>query len=129
MQLCRPFFHSGTTINKDNYYMSTTCAMRLRDNGVFCRGTIRNTCKYVPKGIQFTSAEVCTLPRGTHRMAVCQEQQMLAVGWVDSKAVYFVSTADTSEVVIVTRRVGCTKVDARAPLAVSNYNKYMGGVD
>jgi hypothetical protein len=68
-------------------------------------------------------------PRGTHCMAVCQEQQMLAVGWVDSKAVYFVSTADTSEVVTVTRKIGSTKVDVRAPLAVSNYNKYMGGVD
>jgi hypothetical protein len=129
MQLCRPFFHSGTTINMDNYYMSTTCAMRLRDNGVFCRGTIWNTHKYVPKGIQFTSAEARMLPRGTHCMAVCQEQQMLAVGWVDSKAVYFVSTAETSEVVTVTRRIGSMKVDVHAPLAVSNYNKYMGGVD
>ena len=62
-------------------------------------------------------------------MAVCQEQQILAVGWFDSKAVYFMSTADTSEVVTVTRRIGSMKVDVWAPLAVSNYNKYMGGED
>jgi len=43
MQLRRPFFRAGTTINMDNHYMSTACTMRLRDNGVFCRGTIRNT--------------------------------------------------------------------------------------
>jgi len=62
-------------------------------------------------------------------MAVCQEQQILAVGWFDSKAAYFMSTADTSEVVTVTRRIGSMKVDVWAPLAVSNYNKYMGGED
>jgi hypothetical protein len=129
LQLCRPFFQSGTTINMDNYYMSTTCAMKLRENGVFCRGTIRGTRKYVPKGIQFNSVESRTLPRGTHRMAVNEEHQMLAVGWVDSKAVYFVSTADTTEMATVTRRIGSTKVNVVAPLAIANYNKFMGGVD
>jgi hypothetical protein len=129
LQLCCPFFQSGSTINTDNYYMSTTCAMKLRENGVFCRGTIRSSRKYVPKGIQFTSAEARTLPRGTHRMAVNGDHQMLAVGWVDSKAVYFVSTADTTDIVTVNRKIGSSKVDVRAPLAVAKYNKFMGGVD
>ncbi len=40
LQLCKPFYNSGCTVNMDNYYMSTTCAMKLRQNGVFCRGTI-----------------------------------------------------------------------------------------
>jgi hypothetical protein len=35
LQLCHPFFQSGTAINMDNYYMSTTCLMKLRENGVF----------------------------------------------------------------------------------------------
>jgi uncharacterized protein YggL (DUF469 family) len=35
------------------------------------------------------------MARGTHRMAVNEEHQMIAIGWVDSKAVYFVSTAET----------------------------------
>ncbi len=62
-------------------------------------------------------------------MAVNEEHQMLAVGWVDSKAVYFVSTADTTEMATVTRRIGSTKVNVVAPLAIANYNKFMGGVD
>jgi hypothetical protein len=109
--------------------MSTTCAMKLRENGVFCHGTIRGTRKYVPKGIQFNSVESRTLPRGTHRMRVNEEHQVLAVGWVDSKVLYFVSTADTTEIVTVNRRIGSTKVNVVAPLAIANYNKFMGGVD
>jgi hypothetical protein len=94
--------------------------MKLRENGVFCRGTIQGTRKYVPKGIQFNSVESRTLPRETHRMAVNEEHQMLAVGWIDSKAVYFVSTADTTESVTVSQGIGSTKVNVVAPLAIAN---------
>ena len=66
LQLCKPFFNSGCTVNMDNYYMSTTCAIKLRENGVFCRGIIRSNRKFVPKSIFFTPTEARTLPRGTH---------------------------------------------------------------
>jgi len=32
---------SGAVLNMDNYYMSTTAAINLKNNGVYCRGTIR----------------------------------------------------------------------------------------
>jgi hypothetical protein len=60
---------------------------------------------------------------------VKKEHQMLAVGWIDNKAVHFISTADTTDIVKVTRRVGNKKVDVPAPVAVKNYNQFMGGVD
>ncbi len=54
---------------------------------------------------------------------------MLAIGWIDNKAVHFISTADTMETVIVNRRSGSNKMDVVAPVAIKNYNKFMGGVD
>jgi hypothetical protein len=54
---------------------------------------------------------------------------MLAVGWIDNKSVHFVSTADTTETVIVNRRAGNKKIEVIAPVAIKNYNKFMGGVD
>ncbi len=36
LEICRPFFTTGSVLNMDNYYMSTTCAMKLRANGGFC---------------------------------------------------------------------------------------------
>jgi len=57
------------------------------------------------------------------------DHQMMVVGWVDNRAVHFISTADTTYIVTVTRKVGNAKVEVMAPVAVSNCNKYMGGVD
>jgi hypothetical protein len=54
---------------------------------------------------------------------------MLAVGWIDNKAVHFISTADTTESATVSRRIKDKKVDVSAPICIKNYNKYMGGVD
>jgi len=60
---------------------------------------------------------------------VNEEQQMLAVGWIDNKAVHFISTADTTETAVVTRRVDNKKVEFTAPVAIKNFNQLMGGVD
>ncbi len=30
LQICKPLYNSGITVNMDNYYMSTTCAMKLK---------------------------------------------------------------------------------------------------
>jgi len=109
--------------------MSATCAMHLRQKGVYCRGTIRSSRKFIPKSILYTSAEIKSLPRGTHRYAVNTEHGMVAVGWIDNKAVHFISTVDSTKVVNVRRRVQNNKVDVSTPIIVQNNNKYMGGVN
>jgi hypothetical protein len=80
LEMCHPLFNTGAVVNMDNYYMAATYAIRLRKHGVFCRGTIRSSKKFIPKSILFTSAEVRKLPRGLQRCVVNQEHQMLAVG-------------------------------------------------
>jgi hypothetical protein len=32
LQLCKPLFNSACTVNMENYYMSTTCAMKFLQN-------------------------------------------------------------------------------------------------
>jgi hypothetical protein len=129
LQLCKPLFNSGCTVNMDNYYMSTTCAIKLRQNGVFCRGTIRTNHKHMPKSILFSPEEARTLPRGTHRIAVNNDHQIVAIGWLDNKPVHFISTADTTDIVVVKRQSGRESLNISAPVVVHNYNKYIGGVD
>jgi hypothetical protein len=54
MNMCSGLHNSGCTVNMGNYYVSTTCAIRLRQKGVFCRGTIHLSRKFVPKSILFS---------------------------------------------------------------------------
>jgi hypothetical protein len=115
-------------VNMDNYYMSTTWAIRLLQKGVFCLGTIRSSRKFVPRSILFTLADVQKLPRGTQCVAVNRDNNMIAVGWIDNKPVHFISTADSTKIVKVTQRVGKDKVEVSAPTLL-DYNKFMGGVD
>jgi hypothetical protein len=127
--MCKVLYNSGSTVNMDNYYMSTTCALHLKNDGVYCRGTIRSNQKFVPKSTLFTPAEAISLPRGTIRYAVNPTHNIIAVGWLDNKVVNFISTADTTTVKTVKRRVTDSKVEVAAPEIIANYNKYMGGVD
>jgi hypothetical protein len=62
-------------------------------------------------------------------MAVNEDHQMIAVGWLDNRDVNLVSTADTTETVNVLRRVQNEKKEIPAPEVVKKYNKFMGGVD
>jgi hypothetical protein len=128
-EMCRPLFRMWSVINMDNYYRSATFAVKLRAKGVLCHGTIQSSRKLVPKSILFTTNEVRQLPGGTQQCVVNEEHQMLAVGWIDNKAVHFISTADTTETVVVTRRVNKKKIEFNAPVAIKNYNQFMGGVD
>ena len=128
-EMCSVLEGTGAVVNMDNYYMSTTAAIHLREKGVLCRGTIRANRKFVPKSVLFTSRECRESDRGTTRMAVNVENSLVAVGWLDNKAVNFISTADTTEMVSVERRIKNEKVEVPAPSVVKNYNMYMGGVD
>jgi hypothetical protein len=54
---------------------------------------------------------------------------MVAVSWIDNRAVTFISTSVSTKITEVKRHVGADRMNIPAPEIVSNYNKYMGGVD
>ncbi len=100
--------------------MSATCAIHLHENGVFCRGDntfVQKVYTQEPKSILFTPPEVRGMPRGTQRCVVNNAHNMLAVGWIDNKAVHFISTADTTATVTVGQRIRDKNVDIKAPIA------------
>ena len=47
---------------------------------------------------------------------------MVAIGWLDNKPVHFVSTADKTEIVSVSRRAGANLLEVSAPVVAANYN-------
>jgi len=57
----------------------------------------------------FTLSKGHSLPRGTSRIAVNKQHNMVAVGWLDNKAVNFISTSDTTAIKSVQQHVGCEK--------------------
>jgi len=128
-EMCAVLEGSDAVVNMGNYYMSITAAINLKRKGILCRGTIRVNRKYVPKSVLFTSRESATFDRGTCWLAVNVENSLIAVGWIDNKAVNFISTADTTDIVSIERRIRNEKVSIPAPLGVKIYNKYIGGVD
>jgi len=87
-------------------------------NGVYCRGNIFSNRKFVPKSNLFMASEARSLPRGSIRYAVNPMHNLIAIGWLDNKAVNFISTADTTAVKAVKCRVTDNKVEVAAPSQV-----------
>ncbi len=48
-----------------------------------------------------------------------EEHEVLTIGWIDNKAVHFISTAYTTEIVTVNRRSGGNKMEVTAPMGRS----------
>jgi hypothetical protein len=129
LEMCAPLYGTHATVTMDNYFTTANLAINLLQRKVYCRGTIRSNRRLLPKSVLFNKSEVKALPRGTTRMAVNREHHLQAIGWIDNTAVCFISTADTAEMVSVLRHSGSERINVPAPVAVAEYNKWMGGVD
>jgi hypothetical protein len=77
LDMCWPLYGSGATVNMNNYYMSTTTAIKLRQNTVFFCGTIRPNHKLLPKSVLFTTKDVKQYPRGHSVCAVNCENNLI----------------------------------------------------
>jgi len=130
LDMAMPLYGKGITLNFNNYYASPAIAIALLKHKVLCRGTLRKNKKLIPPYILFTKAEARNRDsRGSVKMAVNEKYGLLACGWIDGCAVHVVSSADSTDVTQVRRRVGGERILVSAPEVIANYNSGMDGVD
>jgi hypothetical protein len=129
LDIARPFYHTGRVINMDRYYTSPEVFLQLRKQGLYARGTCMTNRRMFPKIVTFTEAEARKERRGSCRLAVNQENNLVAIGWIDGNPVHLITTADGTEMTHVTRRVQQEQRRQSAPTAVRKYGHGMQAVD
>ena len=97
LDMCAPFFHTGQVVNMDNYYTGPLVFMELLRKGVFARGTCRGNRSMFPISVQFTDSEAKKVRRGSMKMATCEKEGLVAIGWVDGNPVHFLTSADGTD--------------------------------
>jgi len=128
-KLCKCLEKTGIVVNMDNLYSSPELFIKLREMGIYARGTFRKNRKYLPKFIQFTDNEVKKIGRGSYRLATNSEYNLSCYAWNDKNPVHVLSSADGTEVETTMRRIKSSKVEVLCPSAIKRYNKGMQGVD
>ncbi|XP_069611178.1 piggyBac transposable element-derived protein 4-like isoform X2 [Ranitomeya imitator] len=119
-ELMMPFLYQGYHVYTDFYYTSIPLYQSLHAANTGACGTVRENrvgfptqlvSRRLKKGASFSLAS----------------DQLLAVKWNDKKDVYMLTTlhADTH---VTVRHSGATR-DKKKPVCVTDFNKYMGGVD
>jgi hypothetical protein len=129
LDIARPFYHSGRVLNMDRYYTSPEVFLELRKQGLYARGTCMTNRRMFPKMVTFTEAEARKERRGSCRLAVNQENNLVAIGWIDGNPVHLITTADGTEMTQVKRRVQQEQRQQSAPTAVRKYGRGMQAVD
>lgn len=135
-ELCTGLEGFGHHLYTDNFYTSVDLYQYLFENSIYACGTIKGSRKNFPNEILFEGTR--GLARGTYQWRMCGP--LLAVGWLDSKAVYFLSTIHppefprraNAEARVVRRRgagEGGESGDVPCPPLLKDYNNCMGGVD
>jgi len=132
MRLMQPYLRQGYHLFVDNFYSSVTLFKDLFAQGTATTGTILETRRDFPTGLKNSRRWAKGKERGAMRWE--RDPPCLALQWVDNKVVSLLTTIDNAnDKVLANRRsktdgVWSTKVVSQ-PKTISNYNKYMNGVD
>jgi hypothetical protein len=107
----------------DNFFTSIPLMEFLKENGVNAAGTVRLNRKGLPVGME----EV--LDRGECDYRVSKDG-LTVFKWQDNKAVFVLSNFHGTDISTVERtQKDGSKHEYTCPVAIADYNKYMGGVD
>ena len=122
------------TVFCDRFYTTVGLFLKLKSLGINAVGTIMSNRRGFSNLVKFTTAETKSLDRGSLKMAKANiegtDDQILSIGWLDTKPVYMIAVGIASVGDNVVRRLRGNKIKvltACRPLTL--YHKYMGGVD
>jgi hypothetical protein len=136
MKLVEPFRFQGYHVYCDNFYTSPLLFTDLFSDGIPATGTLRTNRRGVPDIVKDmkTAMDSKRVQRGTGYYYREAGTPNVYVAWRDNKCVSMLTTAFPGHTTSTVRRrvkeSGTMEVkDVPIPTAISNYNKYMGGVD
>lgn len=126
----KEYLGSGYVVYCDNFYTSPRLFRDLCQQGFGACGTYRQNRVGVPKTLE--NALTAGAPRGSIRWI--REGELLFVKWMDTREVSILTTVHpvfTGETVMRWQNEDgvYNRVPIPRPTAVTEYNKYMGGVD
>ena len=116
----------------DRFYTSITMAQQLRTMGFHFVGTIQKNRLGWCHEVEYASKKrPKTTSRGIFKMAVAKSDPgLVALGWMDNRPVYFLSSQVETDIVTIQRREKNGDVTVvPCPQLVVEYQTYMGGVD
>ena len=118
MRLVEPITNTGHHVYMDNFYTLPQLFRDLRANGCGVCGTLRMNRCGLPPSIKENM-------RKGERKAVRLDKLLLAIWWIDKPTVTVLATIHDNSVVTVESRHVAESIEK--PLAVAEYNKYLGG--
>lgn len=110
----------------DNFYSSIPLALKLLEKKIYFTGTLKENRKYIPKVLKDYP-----LARKGDCAYICSSRGLILVKLLDTKIVYFISTAhlDCQQVKIKRNDGSGNMVDRILPKITADYNEHMGSVD
>ena len=123
MDMMRGFFDKGYSLYCDNYYTSPQLFWDLFQLGTYATGTVRQNRRGIPQTLKDYQL------RNRGDIFVMNNGPLECYKYLDSKPVYMLSTKHGSSLSTTSRRNQITNEIICKPNVVTNYNKYMGGVD
>ncbi|XP_045446618.1 piggyBac transposable element-derived protein 4-like [Melitaea cinxia] len=119
MKLLKPYLMKGHHVFMDNFYNDVDLSQKLLELRTHTNGTLRKNRKTNPKGLTQIK-----LKKGDFFW--CRKKQVYVSAWCDKRPVYVITTRNHPKLINVSNRFG--KISQK-PEEVSEYNKYMGGID
>ena len=122
--------HVNHKIFADNLFTGVPLLMKIKENGMHYVGTVRNN--RIPGCKLQDEKQLKKTGRGAYDYCVEKSHNIIAVRWLDNKAVTLLSTYTGVEPIDTVRRWDSAEKGHREverPAIIKAYNKFMGGID